>query len=160
VPVVRSLLGSSQMLVRATEPESIRDKLIADHARLEKLFRDVLERLALDDRDETRGAWRDFERAVLAHLDAEEKLVLPAFAAAHPDEARALRVEHRRIRARLLELGVAVDLHCIRVSMASDFVAELRDHARREDALLYRWADENLAEAVRAALARRIVPRI
>jgi len=144
----------------AVSADSIRDMLASDHVRLEELFRDVLRRLALDDRDETRAAWAEFERGLSAHLEVEEKMVLPPFSLAFPDEAAAIRAEHEKIRARLLDLGVSVDLHCIRMSDASDFIRELRDHARREDALMYRWADQNLEAAVRTALRHRLVPRI
>lgn len=143
-----------------THVDSIREQLTADHARLAALFRDVLRRLALDDRDETREAWSDFERGLLAHLDAEERLVLPAFAVDHPDEARAIRAEHDGFRARLLDLGVAVDLHHIRLEDATSFIRELTDHASRENALMYRWADKNLEAAVRTALIRGLLTRV
>jgi hemerythrin-like domain-containing protein len=142
----------------ATSSESIQERLTADHARLEASFGDVLRRIARDDRDETREAWNELERSLVAHLDAEEALLLPAFAVAHPDEAQTIAAEHEKIRARLLELGVAVDLHTLRLSDAIDFVHALRDHALHEDATLYRWADENVAAAVRNAVVRRLHP--
>ncbi len=144
----------------ALKADSIRHKLTADHQRLEKLFDDVLRRLALDDRDETRAAWNEFDRGLTAHLDAEEKLILPAFAFAFPEEAAAIRKEHESIRATLLELGVAVDLHSIRWPAAADFVSALRAHATREDSLMYRWAEKNLEETVRAALVRGLLTRV
>ena len=144
----------------ALKVDSIRDKLTADHRLLETLFDELLRRLALDDRDETRDAWNEFERGLTAHLDAEEKLVLPAFAFAAPEEAAAIRKEHASIRAKLLELGVAVDLHAIRWPAAAAFITELRAHATREDALMYRWAEKNLEETVRAALVRGLLTRV
>ena len=143
----------------ATTSESIRDRLAADHVRLDALFEDVLKRLALDDRDETRAAWNEFDRALSEHLEAEETLILPAFAVDHPDEAKTLRAEHDGIRAKLLDLGVAVDLHVIREDVAADFVRALREHAYREDSMMYRWAEHHLEHAVRAALVRRLWSR-
>lgn len=140
--------------------DSIREQLEADHVRLEALFAETLRRLAQDDRDETRAAWNAFERGLEAHLDAEEKLILPAFAYAHPAEAEAIRAEHGGLRAELLRLGVDVDLHAIRLDAASDFIRRLRDHAVREDALMYRWADENLEATIRAALVRGLLTRV
>ena len=140
--------------------ESIRDRLTADHLRLDALFEDVLRRLALDDRDETRAAWTDFEKALLAHLAAEEKHILPLFSADHEDEARAIRAEHEMFRAKLAELGVMVDLHAIRMNVANEFVRALRDHARREDALMYRWAEEHLQGEARAAVASVLRPPV
>ncbi len=141
-----------------TEPSSasIRDRLASHHVRLHALFEDLLRRLALDDRDETRAAWNEFERALVAHLDAEESLMLPAFAAAQPEEAAAIRAEHEKIRAKLLELGVAVDLHYIRADVAADFVRMLREHAAREDSLMYRWAEAHLESTVRGAIIKKL----
>jgi hemerythrin-like domain-containing protein len=142
-----------------TEPsttESIRDRLAADHVRLSALFEDVLRRLALDDRDETRAAWSEFEHGLTAHLDAEDALMLPAFAESEPEEAAAIRAEHEKIRAKLLELGVAVDLHFIRADIAADFVQQLREHAAREDAMMYRWAETHLEGAVRGTIVRKL----
>lgn len=132
--------------------DSIRDRLTADHIRLDALFDDVLKRLALDDRDETRTAWSDFEKGLLAHLEVEEKLVLPRFSKDHELEASVIRREHDAFRKKLSELGVMVDLHAIRMNVANDFVRALREHARREDSLMYRWAQENLAKEARAEL--------
>lgn len=142
-----------------TSTESIRDRLAADHVRLDALFDDVLRRLGLDDRDETRAAWNEFERALGEHLEAEESLILPAFAVDHPEEARKVRVEHEDIRKKLLDLGVAVDLHVIRADVAADFVRALREHAHREDSMMYRWAEHHLESAVRSALVHRLWTR-
>jgi len=132
--------------------DSLRDRLTADHLRLDALFDDVLKRLALDDRDETRAAWNDFEKGLLAHLEVEEKFILPKFAKDHELEASAIRREHDAFREKLAELGVMVDLHAIRVNVANDFMRALREHARREDALMYRWAQENLAKEAHAEI--------
>lgn len=140
--------------------DSIREKLSADHVRLEGLFEDTLRRFALDDPDETRAAWGAFERGLATHLDAEEKLILPAFACAHPVEAAAIGGEHDKIRARLLELGIAVDLHTVRMTAARAFVRELGEHAYREDALMYRWAEKNLEETFCAVLVRGMGIRV
>jgi len=87
-----------------------------------------------------RACWSRFEAELLRHLDYEEAAILPAFARRHADEARAIRNEHARIRAALLDLGVSLDLHALRCEAVKDFASQLRAHARREDALLYPWA--------------------
>lgn len=142
-----------------TSSESIRERLSADHVRLDALFEDVMRRLSLNDRDETRAAWNEFERGLSEHLEAEDTLILPAFAVEHPDEAKTVRDEHEAIRAKLLDLGVAVDLHIIRAEVAADFIRALREHANREDAMMYRWAQHHLENAVRTALVRRLWSR-
>jgi hemerythrin superfamily protein len=140
--------------------ESIRDRLTADHLRLDALFDDVLKRLALDDRDETRAAWGDFEKGLLAHLEVEEKFILPRFERDHELEASVIRREHEDFRKKLTELGVMVDLHAIRMNIASDFIRALRDHARREDSLMYRWAQENLARETREIVVATLRPPV
>jgi len=140
--------------------ESIRDRMTADHLRLDALFDDVLKRLALDDRDETRAAWSDFEKGLLAHLELEESLILPRFAKDHELEASVIRREHDAFRKTLVELGVMVDLHAIRMDVANAFVRAIRDHARREDSLMYRWAEENLVRETREVVATALRPPV
>jgi len=92
--------------------------------------------------------WTEFDHRLSAHMEAEERFVLPAFAHVDRTEALALIREHGDIRALMLELGVAVDLHQLRFEKARDLVDLLRSHSGREDNLLYRWADQNLEVAL------------
>ncbi|CAN5894040.1 hypothetical protein BH11MYX3_BH11MYX3_12120 [soil metagenome] len=98
--------------------------------------------------------WTKLDHGLLSHMEAEERYVLPAFA--RVDRAAALEVlrEHGQIRAMLLELGVAVDLHSIRFEQSEELIRLLRAHASTEDNLLYRWADQRLDDALRAATRR------
>src|ERR1051325_6658579 len=56
--------------------------------------------------------WNELEHKLLDHMEAEERFVLPTFAHIDYGEATALLREHGLIRENLLELGIAVDLHC------------------------------------------------
>lgn len=118
--------------------------MIESHRHLDELFGQLLDALAAD-APEARELWTKLDRGLLAHMEAEERFVLPAFARIARQEALALIHEHGRIRAQLLELGVAVDLHCIRLEQSREFIATLHAHADREDKLLYRWADARLS---------------
>jgi hemerythrin-like domain-containing protein len=115
--------------------------VLSEHHRAldEQLERLIAEAQRLDG-PALRARWSSFETELLRHLDYEESAILPAFARRHADEARAIRNEHARIRAALLDLGVSLDLHALRCEALSDFVGQLRAHARRQDALLYPWA--------------------
>jgi hemerythrin-like domain-containing protein len=132
--------------------ESIRDRFLADHRRLEDLFEEMLDAFEAGAREELSQIWTRFESDLQRHMDAEEKFLIPAFARINASEAAALLADHKEFRCRLAELGVGVDLHIVRLAVASKFVERLRAHAHREDELMYRWADEHLDEGVRISL--------
>jgi hemerythrin-like domain-containing protein len=142
------------MIVTTPTPSSrpISDRFLSDHRRLEVVFEQVLAAVAADDQESLGLAWNDFETGLLAHLDAEEKYMVPAILESSPRDAQAIVSEHRQVRSRLADLGAAVDLHTLRLETARGFIAELRAHAKREDALLYRRADESLHQADRTSL--------
>jgi len=127
--------------------------MIDSHEHLNELFGRLLDALASDAPD-ARALWTELDHGLLAHMEAEERFVLPAFAQIDRQEALALLHEHGQIREQLLELGVAVDLHCIRLEQSRAFIATLRAHADREAKLLYRWADARL-DATLIEAARR-----
>lgn len=130
----------------------ISDHFLGDHRRLELIFEQVLAAIAEDDREALALAWLDFEVGLLTHLKAEERYLIPSLLNSSPRDAQAIVTEHQHIRTRLADLGAAVDLHTLRLEAAKGFIDELRAHARREDALLYRWADESLAAGERTSL--------
>jgi hypothetical protein len=115
-------------------------QLAAEHAQLDALFQDVIADARCDEPVGLRAEWTRFERELAAHMALEERTLLVAFARRHPDEARALRDEHAHIRAGLVEMGVDLDLHCLRAERVEAFVDLLRAHARREESLFYPWA--------------------
>jgi hemerythrin-like domain-containing protein len=129
--------------------------MMADHAEISVLFEEVLDAFRCGDRDVAAEMFTRFEARLAAHLAAEDELLLPALERVDPEEAAALAADHRAIRARLTELGIGVDLHLTRASAVAELVEMLRAHARREDALLYRWADEVLSEIDRKAVLAR-----
>ena len=100
--------------------------------------------------------YRKFERAVREHLDAEETIILPAFAAHAPEEARSLGLEHAAIRKLLLQIGVEVELHLLRLETVKHLIETLHAHAAREDAWMYPWAQLHLPLSARRQLFVRI----
>jgi hemerythrin-like domain-containing protein len=131
--------------------------LNGSHRHLEEAGKRLLDAVTADDRTEMLSQWRELEKQLLAHLEAEERYMLPAFARADQSEAVALVKQHGEIRERLLELGVAVELHRLRVPMLTEFVELLRHHADREERLMYTWAkallDDQISEPVRRHVA-------
>ena len=143
--------------MNATQPvpshrASLRGMLIQDHQRLERLFVDLLAAFNADAREDTSRLWGEFDSGLNTHMAFEERLLLPAFSADHPSEAQALLAEHEQIRRTLSELGVGLDLHLARTEVVSDFIARLRSHARREDELMYRWAERNTPQLAQVLL--------
>jgi hemerythrin len=130
----------------------IRDRMMADHARLTELVTRLMAAFEANARDDMAALWNQLDTRLSAHLDAEEKFLFPALAEIDPAYVRRLQEEHDVIRKLLIDLGVRVDLHTIRLDVANDFIAMLTKHARREDELLYRWSDEHLDRADRDAM--------
>jgi hemerythrin superfamily protein len=54
--------------------------------------------------------------------------------------------DHRLIRIQLLQLGVDLDLHCLRAERVDTFVDALRAHAQREENIFYPWVDRQHAD--------------
>jgi hemerythrin-like domain-containing protein len=121
-------------------PDFIYAMLSEDHDRLDALFTSLVTTARGDDRAALRKQWERFERELSSHVDLEEVEILPAFAREHPEEARSIRDEHATIRAGLVELGIDLDLHCLRAQRVEAFTELLRAHAKREEVLLYPWA--------------------
>lgn len=146
------------MHTQATVPSTaIRDHFLADHQRLEEIFARLLDAFKADDRELCASSWTAFEAGLLAHLEAEEKFLIPALARSSERDARAILAEHRHIRERLAELGVGVDLHIVRLDAARAFIDELRAHADHEEALMYRWGDLHLSASERQSLFNTLV---
>ncbi len=117
------------------------------HEHLERAFEALVTRARRGHWGELRAEWTTFERELLEHLTMEEKEILPAFAREQPEDVRTLRLEHDRIRAALAELGVALDLHLIQSPVIEALAVCLDEHSRRENRMLYPWAEQHLPHA-------------
>lgn len=144
-------------------PEGLRALLARDHRELNQLFEALLNALQADAREDALRLWAAFDDGLCRHMALEEKDLLPLLHQEDAREVEALLEEHEQIRTKLADLGVGVELHQIRVQTVSDFIEQLRRHASREDALAYRWAQQNVPaaqqEQVRSALAAAQVLR-
>lgn len=138
-------------------PTNVRDRFLADHRSIEDLLGRVLTAFERNDRSAVATAWTEFDARLLAHLEAEERYLIPALSRVNERAARAIIEEHKHLRGRLTELGAGVDLHIVRLDMARQFIEDLRAHARHEDRILYRWADEHFSETERAAALGTLV---
>lgn len=137
-------------------PIDLQQRLLADHRRLEKLFTQLMDAFNADAREDTQQLWSELERGLETHFTAEERFLFPSFGEVDAKETRELAAEHTALRSRLADLGVGVDLKCVRADVAQDFIDGIRRHAAREDELLYRWANTSLAEDAAARLSQAL----
>lgn len=123
---------------------SLESMLAGDHDRLDRVFQTIVTRAYGGDFQQLETEWSAFQDALLGHLDAEERNLIPALAKDRPREAQTLLEDHRLIRIQLLQLGVDLDLHCLRAEKVDAFVDALRAHAHREENIFYPWVDRQL----------------
>lgn len=123
--------------------EFIHAMMSEDHRHLEVLFEEIVKSAREGEHATMRGEWQRFEWELTSHMELEEQEILPAFSRDHLAEAQAIRDEHARIRAGLTEMGIELDLHCLRAERVEAFIGLLRAHAKREEALLYPWASHS-----------------
>lgn len=110
----------------------------AHHRELDARFCRLVELARADEQVELRTEWLLFQRELLDHMSLEDVQLLPLLEQNHSLEAAEIRRQHLRIRASLAELGTELDLHLLCADRVSEFVQALRDHAAREEGLLYR----------------------
>ena len=131
-----------------TITETLRD----DHERLEELFDELAYAVDGADSATIQRVWSRFEHALMAHLDAEERHLMPAIERGHADDVRRTRAEHESIRRLVQELGVRADIHTLRKEVADELITTLRRHADWEEETVYRWADESGGAALLHAI--------
>lgn len=145
--------GMSTLSVHPDRPSILLDD---HHARLEAVCAELLADTYADDPRALCERWRSFEHQVLEHIQAEEDVILPAYAEAAPGAAAAIRADHQRLRELLGRLGVEIDLHAIRLRTVKAMLDSLREHADREDRSMYPWAQRGLPTPRLAALRARV----
>ena len=125
---------------------SIYDRLLAEHARLDASLERLLAAYRTGDREVAAEAFGAFEDRLTDHFELEERVMFATFAQDNPREAAELAAEHAAIRARVEELGIGVELHQTRLGAIEGLAQLLREHAAREDRLLYPWADRAFSD--------------
>ena|SRR6185503_6848118 len=138
---------------------SIHNLLTRDHARLERLFDELLEAVRTDSAEDLSRVWTSIEEGVTAHLAAEEDFVLPSFEEVDPSETEVLRAEHRQIRKGLAGLAAAIRGGTLDEGSITALVGVLRAHGRREDGLFYPWIDRQPDAGAQLTLRRRLYSR-
>lgn len=142
--------------VAVTNAAGPADLLAEHHRALDEQLDRLVARAQLGDAAELRAEWTAFERELLRHLEQEEAEILPGFARYDAAEALAILAEHADIRRALLEMGVSLDLHCLRAEAVQDFAQRLKAHARREDGAFYAWARSHVARSTWQSIKRSL----
>jgi hemerythrin-like domain-containing protein len=127
------------------ESEGLLEQLARDHRELDRVFDALSNALQVDARVDVARLWAVFEDGLCRHMALEEKHVLPPLSKQDAREIEGLMKEHEEIRTKLIELGIGLELHEVGCDAVDDFIAQLRMHARREEALAYRWAEEHVS---------------
>lgn len=120
----------------------VRESLGSDHEAIDHRLSDLVNAVEGAGFPTILQVFREVDRGLRAHIDSEERYLLGRFEELHPREIRELRQDHERFRRALDELSIETELHTLRKERIDDLVAQLRAHARKEDATLYQWADE------------------
>jgi hypothetical protein len=134
--------------------------LVEHHRTLEERLDKLLVRTRTADPGDLRAEWAAFERELLKHMELEEAEILRGFASHDPDEARALLSEHGAIRNALLDIGINLDLHCLRAEAVEALVTRLKAHARREDGAFYPWAKTHVSPSGWQAIKRSLMDAV
>ena len=127
-----------------------------DHVYLDGLLAGVVAAARSNDVVALGSGWSAFERHLLAHFDEEEMFILPLVVGENAPQAEWLRAEHNAIRQSVGEIELAVELRAVRVEAIERLATRLREHAQREHAWLYPWAEKTLDEARMAHITRRL----
>ncbi len=125
------------------------ERLAHEHKDLDALYEGLANRVHCGDTATIDEAWGPLEARLRAHMDFEERHLLPRFEQIAPDAARQILAEHAQIRDALSEVGIAIELHALREDAMELLLTRLRAHGRLEEETLYRWrgvAAEELTE--------------
>ncbi len=112
-------------------------RLAQEHRDLNRLYEDLANRVHCGDAATIDAAWGPLEARLRAHMEFEEKELLPLFQAVAPVTAQEILAEHVRIRRALSEIGVAIEIHAFREEAMAEFLSLLRAHGEREEVTLY-----------------------
>lgn len=119
-------------------------RLHDDHIDFDRRFEDLCGRARAGDWHDLDEVWSQFAADVEAHLAFEEDVLFPAYAKQSQEckeLVKRLVGEHAVLRELLLEIGVAIQLHDIRVWTIEVFVELLREHAAVENEHIYPWVE-------------------
>lgn len=132
---------------------NVSTKLVHDHETLDALLAQLAEEAQDSDRPALQATWNEFESRLIAHINAEERYLLPLIEVDNPAEVAQTRREHIEIRDLIAELGLAIELHTAREPDIRRLVELLRAHAKHEEAALYTLAGDKASISVEHSIS-------
>lgn len=129
-----------------SSPPPIGHILDQHHREIEEACLALLGACFAGDPSDLARRWGEIEHQLYDHMMAEEHFLFPAYQRDDPENAQDLRDQHALLRELALDLGVAIQLHTVRMEQIQAFVAALRAHGQCEEASLYRWADRHVSD--------------
>lgn len=132
---------------------NVRTKLVQDHETLDALLAQLAAEAQDSNRPGLQATWNEFEARLIAHINAEERYLLPLIEADNPREVAQTRREHGEIRDLIAELGVTIELHTAREPDIRRLVDLLRAHAKHEEEALYTLAGDKASTAVEHSIS-------
>lgn len=120
----------------------VRARLSPGHDQMERLIEDILE-VPRSEAERLRALWLPFAAVLAAHLDEEDRHMIPPLVLVAERDARGLVLEHRHLRARIAQLDMAFNAGTMTSSAMRSFAEEVLAHHRRERKLLAQYVTEH-----------------
>lgn len=105
---------------------------------IERMIEEIL-RIPRTETERLNARWLPLAALLAAHLDEEDRHVIPALVQVAEREARGLVLEHRHLRARIAQVDKALNGGTLAPSAVRSFAEEVLAHHRRESALVTKY---------------------
>ncbi len=138
---------------------NITDTMSADHRRCDELFANAESLVAKGDWAESEVQFNTFHQATERHFSMEEEVLFPAFEQATGmtmGPTQVMRSEHVQMRQLFSEMQDALsrqdgDRY---LGLSDTLMVLMQQHNMKEEQMLYRMADQALADSVSEVLDR------
>ena len=144
------------VLDAGTSTSGLYAALTFHHARLEASGRHLLSTLQLEGSKGARTCLAKFRCELDAHLEAEERWILPAYGRIRPQAKEVICREHEQIRAMADRFARSLDRPPVDEAALHQLLELLNLHCRREEPELYRWAETAIGEPESRAVIQKI----
>ena len=138
---------------------NIRNLMTEDHRHCDDLFANAELAVSKKDNQAAKACFNQFQQAMLAHFDAEEKTLFPTFEAKTGmimGPTQVMRLEHVQIRALMDEALEALvqNQPDDYLGHADTLVIMMQQHNMKEENMLYPMCDQHLPGEMPELLAR------